>query len=165
MQVAAPRPSFFLGVSHPTLVPRCRWILLLLMAGMLNACTNQPEQQRERPETGSALFAHYCESCHGSDARGNGVVVPYLVASVPDLTTIAVRYGCRFSDAEVFHFIDGQSTDEISGQRHMPIWGYEFFGDETDDAQAHELATGRVNRLVAYLRTVQDLALCPNTDL
>lgn len=92
------------------------------------------------------------------------MVAPYLVANVPDLTRIAVRHECRFSEAEVFKFIDGQSTDEIPGQRHMPIWGYEFFGDEADDAQAHELSTGRVNRLVAYLRTMQDSAPCPSAD-
>jgi hypothetical protein len=37
----------------------------------------------------------------------------------------------------------------------MPIWGYEFFGAEADEAVAHRDATEKVDRLVTYLRTIQ----------
>jgi hypothetical protein len=38
----------------------------------------------------------------------------------------------------------------------MPVWGYELFApDAQDDEAAHREATGNVDRLVNYLRTVQ----------
>jgi hypothetical protein len=37
----------------------------------------------------------------------------------------------------------------------MPVWGYEFFGDEADDEAAHAEASGRIERVVNYLRSVQ----------
>jgi hypothetical protein len=46
----------------------------------------------------------------------------------------------------------------------MPIWGYELFGDEADDAQAHQRATARVNSLVRYVRSIQLSAPCSSTN-
>jgi hypothetical protein len=37
----------------------------------------------------------------------------------------------------------------------MPVWGYEFFGDEPDDEVAHQQASDMVQRLVEYLRSIQ----------
>jgi hypothetical protein len=41
------------------------------------------------------------------------------------------------------------------GPRHMPVWGYEFFGDEPDDEAAHAEASVKIERLVSYLRSIQ----------
>jgi hypothetical protein len=35
------------------------------------------------------------------------------------------------------------------------VWGYEFFGPQSDDRMAHQQATERVARLVSYLGTLQ----------
>jgi hypothetical protein len=142
-------------------MPHPSWLLIASAAAMLTSCASPQERQQQRLETGSALFAHYCESCHGADARGHGVVAPYLIVKVPDLTMITIQQGCRFPDAEVFQIIDGQSNDDqFTDKRHMPIWGYELFGNEADDAQAHQRATARVNSLVGYLRSIQLSAGC-----
>jgi hypothetical protein len=138
---------------------------MVWVAAMLTSCASPRERHQERLETGSALFAHFCESCHGADARGHGVVAPYLVVKVPDLTMIAIQHGCQFPDSEIFQIIDGQSNDDqFTDKRHMPIWGYELFGNEADDAQAHQRATASVNSLVGYLRGIQLSAPCSRTN-
>lgn len=143
---------------------RLPWTLTLGIAALLTSCAIPQERpHQERLEGGSALFAHFCESCHGADARGHGVVAPYLIVKVPDLTMIKVEHGCQFPDSEIFQIIDGQSSDDqFTGKRHMPIWGYELFGNEADDAQAHQRAIARVNSLVGYLRSIQLSAACSN---
>jgi len=155
------------AVMHPRQahVPCLPWVLMVWVAAMLTSCASPRERHQERLETGSALFAHFCESCHGADARGHGVVAPYLVVKVPDLTMIAIQHGCQFPDSEIFQIIDGQSNDDqFTDKRHMPIWGYELFGNEADDAQAHQRATARVNSLVGYLRGIQLSAPCSRTN-
>jgi mono/diheme cytochrome c family protein len=104
---------------------------------------------------GAHLYQQSCAACHGADARGNGPVAPLLTVKVPDLTGIAARRGGQFPDLEIFRIIDGQSELAAHGSRHMPVWGYEFFSAEGDDEAAHGEATMKVDRLVAYLRSVQ----------
>jgi hypothetical protein len=74
---------------------------------------------------------------------------------VPDLTRIAVRRGGRFPADEIYRIVDGQADLAAHGPRHMPVWGYEFFGDEPDDEAAHAEASVRIERLVSYLRSIQ----------
>ena len=40
----------------------------------------------------------------------------------------------------IFKLIDGQSLNDFS-QYHMPIWGCEFYGSESDDRKAHDMAS------------------------
>jgi mono/diheme cytochrome c family protein len=108
-----------------------------------------------RQESGEALFRSSCSGCHGTHARGNGPVAEFLTVPVPDLTHIAARRDGRFPEDDVFRIVDGQSPLSGHGARHMPVWGYEFFGDDPDDEVAHAQATQKVDRLVAYLRSIQ----------
>lgn len=89
------------------------------------------------------------------DARGNGPVAPFLNVPVPDLTRIASRRGGTFPADEIYRIVDGQSDLLSHGPRHMPVWGYEFFGDDPDDEVAHRQATNKVERLVGYLQSIQ----------
>lgn len=104
---------------------------------------------------GARLYRGSCAACHGETGMGNGPVAPLLNVPVPDLTRIAVRRDGRFPELEIFRIIDGQSELAAHGARHMPVWGYEFFGDDADDEAAHRRATEKVDRLVAYLRSIQ----------
>jgi mono/diheme cytochrome c family protein len=106
-------------------------------------------------ESGARIFRGSCAACHGEDARGNGPVAPLLTVQVPDLTRIAARRHGEFPGLEVFRIIDGQSELAAHGPRHMPVWGYEFFGDDADDEIAHRRASGKIDRLVEYLRSIQ----------
>lgn len=131
-----------------------RSLLLLALLAALSACASG-EAPRQQAAAGERLYKVSCAACHGADARGTGPVAPLLTVPVPDLTRIAQRRNGEFPELEIFRIIDGQSDLAGHGPRHMPVWGYEFFGDDADDEVAHRRATDKVDRLVAYLRTIQ----------
>ena len=142
-------------MAHPVI----RNFALLAVAAALSACAagnaagNRPSERDIA--AGERLYKVSCAACHGADARGTGPVAPLLTVPVPDLTRIAQRRGGEFPELEIFRIIDGQADLSGHGPRHMPVWGYEFFGDDADDEVAHRRATDKVDRLVAYLRTLQ----------
>ncbi len=51
--------------------------------------------------------------------------------------------------------IDGRADQPAHGTREMPVWGFEFYGDVTNDALARKQADQTIHRLVEYLRTIQ----------
>jgi len=122
---------------------------------LLTACASRECLDTGGTVSGAALFRINCAGCHGTNARGNGPIAEFINAPVPDLTRISVRSGGEFPTERIFQVIDGQSGSSVHGVRHMPIWGYEFFGSEEDDAKAHLEASQKVDRLVMYLRTIQ----------
>lgn len=134
-------------------------LVSLVFAVALSACAageaNRPASEGRQAEAGERLYKVSCAACHGADARGTGPVAPLLTVAVPDLTRIAQRRGGQFPELEIFQVIDGQADLSGHGPRHMPVWGYEFFGDDADDEVAHRRATEKVDRLVTYLRSIQ----------
>lgn len=108
-----------------------------------------------RTATAAHLYQVACSGCHGREARGDGPVSRYLTVQVPDLTRIAARRGGVFPEEEIFRIVDGQADLRAHGPRHMPVWGYEFFGDDPDDEAAHREASETVQRVVEYLRAIQ----------
>jgi mono/diheme cytochrome c family protein len=141
--------------------------LAALLAAWLAACAGSPDQGTTtargpaRPgdtpalDEGKRLYQVSCSGCHGAHARGNGPVAPLLQVSVPDLTLLASRRGGSFPVDEVYRIIDGQADLTAHGPRHMPVWGYEFFGESPDDEAAHQQATEKIDRLVRYLQSIQ----------
>jgi mono/diheme cytochrome c family protein len=105
-------------------------------------------------ERGQRQFRVSCSGCHGVGANGNGPIAPILNVPVPDLTLIAKRRG-KFPADEIYRMIDGQADLSAHGPRHMPVWGYEFFGDDPDDEVAHAQATQKIESVVSYLRSIQ----------
>lgn len=138
-----------------------------LLAVWLSACAGSPHRDAAsvrsptRPEDalvldqGERLYEVSCSGCHGAHARGNGPVAPLLQAFVPDLTLLASRRGGSFPADEVYRIVDGQADLTAHGPRHMPVWGYEFFGEDPDDEVAHREATEKIERLVRYLQSIQ----------
>jgi len=105
--------------------------------------------------SGPELFDRFCASCHGSAARGDGPVAASLNVAVPDLTTIAVRYG-EFPAMLVRDVIDGRGIDKRAhGTRTMPVWGFEFWVEEGGDVNAQRAVREAINKLVEHLRSVQ----------
>lgn len=118
------------------------------------ACVAPVSANRNR-ESGEYLFAQHCAACHGESARGNGIISSYLKVPAPDLTQIAARRDGHFPDEEIYKIVDGQSLKDFTQYRHMPIWGYEFFGNDSDDERAHGQTSTRVNDIVAFLKSQQ----------
>ena len=116
------------------------------------ACVSPPPSAAK---AGAALYQTSCAGCHGAEAEGNGPVASVIGARPPDLTRIAARRGGTFPELEVFRIIDGQADLSAHGPRHMPVWGYEFFGTDADDEVAHRQAEDKVDSLVKYLRSIQ----------
>jgi mono/diheme cytochrome c family protein len=105
--------------------------------------------------SGEELFDRFCASCHGVGARGDGPVARSLNVAVPDLTSIAVRYG-EFPAARIRDVIDGRGIDTAAhGTRTMPVWGYEFYVEEGADVTAQRAVRDAINRLVEHLLSLQ----------
>jgi mono/diheme cytochrome c family protein len=105
--------------------------------------------------SGEELFGRFCASCHGAGARGNGPVAATLNVSVPDLTTIRVRYG-EFREGMIRDVIDGRGIDmQAHGTRTMPVWGRELWVEEGADVDAQKSAREAIDKLVQYLRSLQ----------
>lgn len=129
--------------------------LAIVVTTALAGCADEVCMNLSDRYSGAILFKLHCASCHGEDARGNGPVAEFINVKVPDLTRISAAHGGNFPADEVFRVIDGQAEVHAHGTRHMPVWGYEFFGQQADDERAHREATEKVEALVNYVRKLQ----------
>ena len=102
---------------------------------------------------GRVTYRIYCSSCHGSEAKGDGVTAQYLKIPPTDLTQLAVANGGEFPAAEIHEVIDGRTLPG-HGSRDMPIWGLAFRDPARDDDQEAEVQE-RIDNLVAYLESIQ----------
>ena len=105
--------------------------------------------------TGAQLFQRFCASCHGPQGYGDGPVAPTLKVLLPDLTRIAKRSGGKFPDEHVREIIDGRTVLLAHGTRPMPVWGYELEAQVPADQPGRATAQGLIDRLVEYLRSIQ----------
>jgi mono/diheme cytochrome c family protein len=105
--------------------------------------------------SGRQLYDRFCASCHGTSGFGDGPVAPSLKVMVPDLTRMYQRSGGKFPEELVRRIIDGRQVYPVHGPRDMPVWGQELWveggGGEQADAEARII----VDRLVDYLRFIQ----------
>jgi mono/diheme cytochrome c family protein len=135
------------------------WPLLLAVA-VCSACATA----REKPlipapdpalvEVGAELFATYCASCHGVDARGDGPAASALRIPPTDLTRIAARSGGVFPESSTAMLIDGRFDLPAHGSREMPIWGTRL-ADQIPGMATGEVARGQITSLVEYLKSLQ----------
>jgi mono/diheme cytochrome c family protein len=112
-------------------------------------------------ERGRTEFDHQCASCHGTTAKGDGPLRPFLVKPPSDLTTLAQRHGGKLPEQQLREMIDGRAMNEPGphGVREMPVWGQRF----REDAQQTRLGRWkperkvreRLDALVTYLQSVQ----------
>lgn len=105
--------------------------------------------------SGRQLYDRFCASCHGPSGFGDGPVAPSLKVMVPDLTRLYQRSGGKFPEDLVRKIIDGRQVYPAHGSRDMPVWGQELWieggGGEQADAEARVI----VDKLVNYLRSIQ----------
>jgi mono/diheme cytochrome c family protein len=96
--------------------------LIILGAIALSACVETPEAD------GASLFLENCASCHGSDAKGDGVMSRDLAKAAPDLTTLSARNGGIFPRDAVMSTIDGLNRAPHFSAA-MPEFGAAGMGD------------------------------------
>ena len=74
---------------------------------------------------------------------------------VPDLTQLMADPRGEFPAQAIRDAIDGRSMAIAHGTRQMPVWGYEFWVEEGADVVAEQNAREMINRIVAYLESIQ----------
>jgi len=116
---------------------------------------SRPAGQPLLAELGAEIFLEHCAACHGALGRGDGPAAGSLKTPPADLTLISTRRGGVFPDAEVAAFIDGRFALGAHGTREMPIWGRRLAEPIAAGAEGDEVARGRIQILVEYLKTIQ----------
>jgi mono/diheme cytochrome c family protein len=137
-----------MGIS-PRLYPSSLFSLMLI-------CAASGRADEAPAMSGAQLYQEFCATCHGVDAHGNGPVALSLKARVPDLTLIAQRRGGVFPAEWVHQMIDGRSMPRAHGTSDMPVWGWEFYGYEGEDAARRQRVAELIDQLVAYLQSIQN---------
>lgn len=102
---------------------------------------------------GKLLFDVYCVSCHGAGAEGDGPLAADLRVPPADLTRLLDKAGA-FPTDRVREAIDGRFEVRSHGTREMPVWGLTFQDRSRGNDQENEVE-GRIDDLVAYLRSIQ----------
>jgi mono/diheme cytochrome c family protein len=144
--------------------PSARWTVALAAAAMGAVAAGAEPPAADRDEArfrnlmlnlGEREFALYCAVCHGTDGVGNGPAAAALRTAPADLTRIAARRGGMFPAGEIAQKIDGRMEVTAHGSREMPVWGVHLATPLAEDASDDEVARGRIDLLVEYLRSIQ----------
>ena len=112
-------------------------------------------QEAEVIAGGELEYQNSCAVCHGTDARGGGMMARFLTIRPADLTQIAARNGGTFPFWQIYRIIDGGDV-RGHGTRDMPIWGDRFRTQAGgNDPGSRSQAAGRLLGLVFYLQYIQ----------
>jgi mono/diheme cytochrome c family protein len=134
----------------------CKRIYAVMPVAIAAVIAAASVQAGEAPDmTGAELYKEFCATCHGVSGHGDGPVALSLKRRVPNLALIAERHSGVFPAEEVHQRIDGRSMPREHGTSEMPIWGWEFYGYEGEDAGRRRRAAELIDRLVEYLQSIQ----------
>ena len=106
-----------------------------------------------QPYAGNGDYQIFCASCHGAEARGDGVIAKSLKKPPPDLTVLTKRHDGVFPAEKVYKIIDGREPGSSHTSSDMPAWG-DVFAKASGSAGPENVAA-RINAIVAYLKTLQ----------
>ena len=87
---------------------------------------------------GKRLFVHYCATCHGDEARGDGQNASNLKPPPPDLTA---SNGSR--DAALIRRVIAEGSAAVGRSPLSPPWGHSLSGQEIDYLVAYCQSLGR----------------------
>lgn len=111
---------------------------------------------------GQYEYTNSCAYCHGASGRGDGPLVSFLTAKLPDLTQLQKSNGGVFPVARVYEVIDGSNAIAVHGTREMPAWGLRYAKDAPEALGYYDgpgdremFARARVLALVEYISTLQ----------
>jgi mono/diheme cytochrome c family protein len=120
-------------------------------ATAVQTTANSPGRER----AGQDLFRTYCASCHGTTAVGDGPLASSLRRKPANLRQIAKRNGGQYPSELVYRVIDGRHPVRGHGGPDMPVWGDAFA--RTTDATDEDAVKRKIDALVAYLKSIQEL--------
>jgi hypothetical protein len=109
-----------------------------------------------RPPDGEHMYASYCASCHGPDARGGGPAVRALRTRPVDLTSLARRNHGEYPALHVAQTLRADGSQPAHNKKEMPEWGVVFRslnpgGDHTDPTFLMRIAS--LNNYIKLLQT------------
>ena len=132
--------------------------MVVVACSCSTGCTKEPAVEAApsmvpaTSSTGLELYVTYCQSCHGTNAKGDGPVAPLLKVATPDLTTMIARYG-EYPEELVASTIDGRADIEAHGTREMPVWGNLW--NDPDNPLTEETMASEIQKLVTFIRSIQ----------
>lgn len=105
-------------------------------------------------DSGMAMYATYCASCHGDAARGDGPAAPGLRSKPVDLTLLSKRNNGVFPKDQVQYILTTSERMPNHGAATMPSWNDAFHALDGGHLRT-PVACLRVYNLLNYLEKVQ----------
>ena len=87
---------------------------------------------------GRRLFVHYCATCHGEEARGDGQNASNLRPAPPDMTTSTTS-----RDPALVRRVITEGSAAVGRSPLSPPWGRSLSPQQIDDLVAYCQAIGR----------------------
>jgi mono/diheme cytochrome c family protein len=139
------------------IVMRCIISLVLILVVSVAGAQNKPTADKVQPpritaESGKQTYMHYCASCHGVSAMGDGPAASMLKTRPSDLTTLAKRHGGQFPHDYISSVLLFGTRIMSHGSSDMPIWGPIFASMDNYDEVA---VRKRIKDLSDYLMSLQ----------
>jgi mono/diheme cytochrome c family protein len=130
---------------------------IALLAGIASLALVLSAYAQAKPDAAAAakgkiIYERYCATCHGTGARGDGVLAADLRVPPTDLTKLAAQNRGKFPFDAVAQSVDGRKTTRGHGTPDMPVWGEIFPKTAGTDSPSVESAVGR---LTHYLWSLQ----------
>lgn len=125
-------------------------LLLPLLGAADSAVDNEP--------MGANEYRISCQSCHGSEGKGDGPMVQFLKMKPTDLTRIAISNEGIFPLDKVFRVIDGRHRVTGHGDREMPVWGARYLNEDSSrygSLSGEQVVRLRILELVYYIHSIQ----------
>jgi len=105
--------------------------------------------------SGKAMYASYCSSCHGLDGKGDGPTAAMLQRQPADLTVLAKRNRGRFPTEHVQAVLEFGAASPGRGNSPMPVWGPILRGLDTA-YPGQNMGMLRIVNLSQYLESIQE---------
>ena len=129
------------------------WGLLAAAIVVATAIGTAGAQVQAQAYSGSGDYQTYCASCHGADARGDGVIAKSLKKRPADLSQLTRRNNGIFPEEKIAKTIDGRMPGSPHGDSDMPAWGDVFA--KSRESEGPENVAARISTLVKYLESLQ----------